>query len=139
MTERFSHVDIWSRAAYISVMTERFGQWRMAMLQQIKSGDASRLTVVPAGALENQPMGRDLPDGRGPSPQGSGASTAKTSAIGALKANRRRIMIGVAAAVLVAAGWFGYDYMAAGRFLVSTDDAYVRANNTTLGAKVSGY
>ena len=29
--------------------------------------------------------------------------------------------------------------MTTGRFMVSTDDAYVRANNTTLGAKVSGY
>jgi membrane fusion protein (multidrug efflux system) len=44
-----------------------------------------------------------------------------------------------AAAVLVAGGWFGYDYATVGRFMVSTDDAYVRANNTTLGAKVSGY
>jgi membrane fusion protein (multidrug efflux system) len=42
-------------------------------------------------------------------------------------------------AVLAAAGWFGFDYMTTGRFLVSTDDAYVRANNTTLGAKVSGH
>jgi membrane fusion protein (multidrug efflux system) len=29
--------------------------------------------------------------------------------------------------------------MITGRFLISTDDAYVRAYNTTLGAKVSGY
>jgi membrane fusion protein (multidrug efflux system) len=37
------------------------------------------------------------------------------------------------------AAWYGYDYATVGRFTVSTDDAYVRANNTTLGAKVSGY
>jgi membrane fusion protein (multidrug efflux system) len=48
--------------------------------------------------------------------------------------------MGVAAvAVIAAAGWFGYDYVTAGRFVVSTDDAYVRAYNTTLGAKVAGY
>jgi membrane fusion protein (multidrug efflux system) len=31
------------------------------------------------------------------------------------------------------------NYVLVGRFLVSTDDAYVRANNTTLGARVSGH
>ena len=30
-------------------------------------------------------------------------------------------------------------YFLVGRFYVSTDDAYVRANNTTLGARVSGH
>src|SRR5215467_3956540 len=44
-----------------------------------------------------------------------------------------------AAAVLAAAGWLGYDYLTAGRFIVTTVDAYVRAYNTTLGAKVAGY
>jgi membrane fusion protein, multidrug efflux system len=41
--------------------------------------------------------------------------------------------------LLIGGAWFGYHYATVGRFLVSTDDAYVRANNTTLGAKVSGY
>ena len=46
-----------------------------------------------------------------------------------------------AVAILVArrAGWYGYDYLTVGRFMVSTDDAYVQAYNTTLAAKVSGY
>jgi membrane fusion protein (multidrug efflux system) len=47
----------------------------------------------------------------------------------------------LAAAVLaVGAGtWFGYHWWTLGRFMVTTDDAYVRAHNTTLAAKVSGY
>jgi multidrug resistance efflux pump len=36
-------------------------------------------------------------------------------------------------------GWFGYHYLAVGRFLVTTDDACVQAYNTTLAAKVAGY
>jgi membrane fusion protein (multidrug efflux system) len=48
-------------------------------------------------------------------------------------------MGGAAIAALLGAGWFGYDYFTVGRFMVGTDDAYVRAYNTTLGAKVSGY
>jgi membrane fusion protein (multidrug efflux system) len=45
----------------------------------------------------------------------------------------------VALAALGAGGWFGYHWWTVGRFVVSTDDAYVRASNTTLAAKVSGY
>ena len=52
---------------------------------------------------------------------------------------RRVLMAGAAVAVMAAAGWFGWDYATVGRFMISTDDAYVRAYTTTLGAKVSGY
>jgi membrane fusion protein, multidrug efflux system len=47
--------------------------------------------------------------------------------------------MGAAAAVVLAASWLGYEYLTVGRFVVTTDDAYVRAYNTTLGAKVAGY
>jgi membrane fusion protein (multidrug efflux system) len=54
---------------------------------------------------------------------------------------RRRTRLLGAAAVLVlgVAAWFVYDYLTVGRFLVSTDDAYVQAYNTTIAAKVAGY
>ncbi len=42
-------------------------------------------------------------------------------------------------ALLGAAGYFGTYWWTAGRFLVSTDDAYVGANTSTLAAKISGY
>ena len=41
--------------------------------------------------------------------------------------------------MLAAGGWFGYHWFTIGRFIVSTDDAYVHADATTLAAKVSGY
>jgi membrane fusion protein (multidrug efflux system) len=46
-----------------------------------------------------------------------------------------------AVAVLALAGgaWYGNHWWIAGRFQVSTDDAYVHADNTTLAAKVAGY
>ncbi|HLK80979.1 MAG TPA: HlyD family secretion protein [Xanthobacteraceae bacterium] len=64
---------------------------------------------------------------------------ANASMDGRSKVKRKLMFVGAAAAVLLAAGWFGYDYLTVGRFVVSTDDAYVRAYNTTLGAKVAGY
>ena len=49
------------------------------------------------------------------------------------------MLAGVAVVALAGAGWYGYDYWTVGRFLVSTDDAYVKADNTTIAPKVSGY
>lgn len=52
---------------------------------------------------------------------------------------RKLLLAGVAVAALAGAIWYGYDYWTVGRFLVSTDDAYVKADNTTIAPKVSGY
>jgi membrane fusion protein, multidrug efflux system len=52
---------------------------------------------------------------------------------------RRLLMAGSAVALLAASAWYGWDYWTVGRFLVSTDDAYVKADNTTIAPKVSGY
>jgi membrane fusion protein (multidrug efflux system) len=52
---------------------------------------------------------------------------------------RRLLLAGAAVAVLSGAVWYGWNYWTVGRFQVSTDDAYVKADNTTIAPKVSGY
>jgi membrane fusion protein (multidrug efflux system) len=52
---------------------------------------------------------------------------------------RKALMAGVAAAALAGAAWYGWDYWTVGQYLVSTDDAYVKADNTTIAPKISGY
>jgi membrane fusion protein, multidrug efflux system len=52
---------------------------------------------------------------------------------------RRALMTGAALAVLAGAAWYGWDYWTVGQYLVSTDDAYVKADNTTIAPRVSGY
>ncbi|HEY9451894.1 MAG TPA: HlyD family secretion protein [Bradyrhizobium sp.] len=52
---------------------------------------------------------------------------------------KRIFLAGAAATLLAAASWYGWEYWTVGRFLVSTDDAYVKADNTTIAPKVSGY
>ena len=52
---------------------------------------------------------------------------------------KKLVMMGVAALLALAAASYGVHYILVGRFFVSTDDAYVRANNTMLGARVSGH
>jgi membrane fusion protein (multidrug efflux system) len=113
------------------------------MLQGSKAKEPSSLTLVPYKeshfVTANAPAG-DQGESRGPSPQPMVAPAAQAPAASTLKTNRKRVFMGVAAAALLAAaGGFGYGYLTAGRFMVTTDDAYVRAYNTTLGAKVAGY
>ncbi|TPM14916.1 HlyD family secretion protein [Mesorhizobium sp. B2-3-6] len=46
-------------------------------------------------------------------------------------------IIGVA--LLGAGAWYGYDYWTTGRFMISTDDAYVQADTAFISPKISGY
>ncbi len=56
------------------------------------------------------------------------------------KTSRKRFLFaGVAAAALLAAGWYGYDYWTVGRFIVSTDDAYVGADMAIISPKIAAY
>ncbi len=52
---------------------------------------------------------------------------------------RKRVLIGIGTLLALAVAAYGVHYFLVGRFFVSTDDAYVRANNTTLGARVAGH
>jgi membrane fusion protein, multidrug efflux system len=52
---------------------------------------------------------------------------------------RGALLAGAGVLALVAGGQFAREYWTVGRFQVSTDDAYVQADNTTIAPKVSGY
>jgi membrane fusion protein, multidrug efflux system len=52
---------------------------------------------------------------------------------------RKLVLMGIGSLLALAAAAYGVHYVLVGRFYVSTDDAYVRANNTMLGARVSGH
>src|SRR6185312_9438457 len=52
----------------------------------------------------------------------------------------QRAAIGLALALGVAVATdYGYDYATVGRYLQSTDDAYVKADSTLISPKISGY
>jgi len=72
--------------------------------------------------------------------QGPAQTNAAVAPLVAAKAGLRRLLLaGTAVALLAGAAWYGWDYWTVGRYLVSTDDAYVKADNTTIAPKVSGY
>ncbi len=52
---------------------------------------------------------------------------------------RKRIALILVPLLLVAGAYYGYRYWTVGRFMISTDDAYIGADIATLSAKVSGY
>ena len=75
-----------------------------------------------------------------------GDSRARDAASGGTKSaarriafNRRTLIAAAAAIAIVAGGAFGTEWWVSGRYVISTDDAYVRAHNTTLASKISGY
>jgi len=52
---------------------------------------------------------------------------------------RKLFLVGASVLALAGGAYFGWDYWTVGRFQVSTNDAYVKADNTTIAPKVSGY
>ena len=68
------------------------------------------------------------------------AFVAAAAPAAARKLNFRKLLSTAAAlAVMAGAAWVGWDYWTVGQYLVSTDDAYVRADSTTIAPKVAGY
>jgi len=64
---------------------------------------------------------------------------AAPAAIAPKPGKRKFVMMGVLGLLALAAASYAVYYVFIGRFYVSTDDAYVRANNTMLGARVAGH
>ena len=67
------------------------------------------------------------------------AAVVPQAATAAAKPRKRFIFIGFLALLALAGAGYAVYYTLVGRFYVSTDDAYVRANNTMLGARVAGH
>jgi membrane fusion protein (multidrug efflux system) len=63
--------------------------------------------------------------------------SAKTSLRPARQAIKRAALGLSLALGVTAAAYFGYDYFTTGRYLESTDDAYVKADSTIVSPKVS--
>jgi len=67
------------------------------------------------------------------------AEATSTARAASKNGKRKIVFMGVLAVLALAVVSYGVHWFLVGRFHVSTDDAYVRANNTMLGARVSGH
>src|SRR6476469_8785119 len=72
-------------------------------------------------------------------PSATPAAPAAAASVAPNSGKRKLVLLGVGALLALAAASYGVHYVLVGRFYVSTDDAYVLANNTTIGARVSGH
>jgi membrane fusion protein, multidrug efflux system len=97
---------------------------------------ASRPVSVPVAESRREVSDRPAPAVEAPvtTPAAIEAAQPKPSR------NRRKVVLmSIGAALAIAAAAYGTYYVLVGRFIITTDDAYVRANNTTLGARVAGH
>ena len=70
------------------------------------------------------------------------AQTAAPAAVKPLPAKpsrKRKVLSVVLLAVLAGGAWYGYDWWTTGRFMVSTDDAYIHGDIMAMSPKVTGY
>ncbi|MBX5221182.1 MULTISPECIES: HlyD family secretion protein [unclassified Rhizobium] len=69
------------------------------------------------------------------------AQSAPAEAPVAASAKKRRspVLPIVVLALLAGGGWYGYEWWMNGRFMVSTDDAYIEGDIATISPKVTGY
>ncbi len=97
--------------------------------------NASQADTAPAGEVAKSRTAE--------APQAPIAETPAPIAAKAPGTGRRLLKRGVLVAALLAgvafAADFGYHYWTVGRFIESTDDAYVKADYTTVAPKVAGY
>jgi membrane fusion protein, multidrug efflux system len=90
-------------------------------------------------APPDDPAARGAPDAPAIDRPATDAPAAAAIAAAPKSGKRKFVLMGIVSLLALAAGGYGTYYSLIGRFYVSTDDAYVRANNTMLGARVSGH
>ena len=127
-------------------MTEPFGQWSLSRRFGSKVERANvprtrpRLKVQLPAILENprdnRPSLTHLDGEAGPQ-LGAGPSRRRVLLRGL--PGKRALIAAAVAIAMIGGGFAGVRWWVSGRFMISTDDAYVLAHNTTLASKISGY
>ncbi|AIC29040.1 EmrA family multidrug resistance transporter protein [Rhizobium etli bv. mimosae str. IE4771] len=67
------------------------------------------------------------------------SAPASVAAPAAAKKRRSPVLPIVVLAILAGGAWYGYEWWTNGRFMVSTDDAYIEGDIATISPKVTGY
>ena len=107
-----------------------------AALRPSETADASE-PVTPVARIAPIEMRRVEQEAPRETPAAVPAADTKTTA--PKRSLKKTALMGALVAALALGGWYGQYWWTAGRFLVSTDDAYVGVHTATLAAKVPGY
>jgi membrane fusion protein (multidrug efflux system) len=111
----------------------------MGFRKDLSAPAITPMTHDAAGRSSSAPSGLKPPVAEQSSPAISGAVRAATPATPPKRPLKRLILAAVLLAAVVGGAYEGYGWWTNGRFMVSTDDAYVQADITILAAKASGY
>src|SRR3954451_542332 len=126
------------RAAIMAAVREQAARIiRSEPEQESGAAPAEQVHSVSEETVARQPAGTPV----GPTVEKPAAEKPAAAVVSpAPKSGKRKlVMMTIGALAAIAGVIYGVNYALVGRFYVSTDDAYVRANNTTLGARVSGH
>lgn len=106
-----------------------------------RSGPAASTTESASSPAEQQRAPSPKPAASAGRAPAANSGTTPGATASPPPSGQRGKQIGLIAALLLAgaAGWYGYGWFTEGRFMVSTDDAYVQAESTVLTSKVSGF
>ncbi len=100
---------------------------------------AGKIRAIEAEGAEDNPEGVEVERAEVSSEVEAPRAPAAVQAAPAKKKRRGFILPVILLAILGAGGWYGYQYWVDGRFMVSTDDAYIQGDMATISPKVSGY
>lgn len=89
--------------------------------------DDNRMPDDPLRAEQSQPFSEQTT-----APETSKPASGKPS-------RKRKILSVLLLAALAGGAWYGYDWWTTGRFMVSTDDAYIHGDIMAMSPKVTGY
>ena len=104
-----------------------------AAVRRSEPADAMPSTVARIAPVEMRRVEQEAPS-EAPSAAENTTQTAPPK-----RSLRKTLLMGALVAALALGTWYGHYYWTVGRFLVSTDDAYVGVHTATLAAKVPGY
>jgi membrane fusion protein (multidrug efflux system) len=86
------------------------------------------------------PNAKVAPATEAPSAPAEPVTTAPVETPARKKRSVRSFLLPIIGVALLSAGaWYGYNYWTTGRFMISTDDAYVQADMAFISPKISGY
>jgi membrane fusion protein (multidrug efflux system) len=101
---------------------------------RIVSDSAEAEKAAPEAITVETPVAEN----RGP-PQAPAAHVQPAAPVGEKKKRRSVVFPIIAIALLAGGAWYGYEWWTNGRFMVSTDDAYIEGDIATISPKVTGY
>ncbi|HEV7317962.1 MAG TPA: HlyD family secretion protein [Ensifer sp.] len=104
-----------------------------------KTSSAARVRPVDEN-FETQPVQETALEAKAPAAEQAAVAPAPVAQTAPPQKKARKPILPVLGLALLAAGaWFGYDWWTNGRFMISTDDAYIEGDIATISPKVSGY